>query len=403
MRAQWDAFRDGAAARGVPEHDGGAGVREDPRASPRSASRRRTRPRSALLAYQSAWLRRYHPAAFLCALLNAQPMGFYPPASLVRDGQRRGVEVLPPDVTRSRGALPARATARCGSGSATCSGLGEEGAAAVVAERERARRASPTAATSPRGSTLKADALERLVAVRRLRRGWGRAGGCCWELGLAARAGRRARRPSPARARPRASARRRGCPSRATGSCSSPTTPTPACRSASTRSRTSGATSTTWSRAPTCRTLPERHAGSPSPGLAIARQRPASANGVVFLLLEDEHGLVNLILMPARSTSASGCWRAPSRCCSRPARSSGATATSTSRSSGSTRSRRPAGARSARTTATAAAAAGGRRGAGPAGRRAAGDALRAGPPAGVASAPSASSAAGRGSPTLTSR
>ena len=46
-----------------------------------------------LLAYQSAWLRHYYPAEFLCALLNAQPMGFYPPASLVRDAQRRGVEV----------------------------------------------------------------------------------------------------------------------------------------------------------------------------------------------------------------------------------------------------------------------------------------------------------------------
>ena len=45
----------------------------------------------ALLAYQSAWLRRYYPAEFLCALMNAQPMGFYPPATLVRDGQRRGV------------------------------------------------------------------------------------------------------------------------------------------------------------------------------------------------------------------------------------------------------------------------------------------------------------------------
>src|SRR5207302_1836262 len=47
-----------------------------------------------LLAYQSAWLRHHYPAEFLCALLNAQPMGFYPPASLVRDAQRRGVEVL---------------------------------------------------------------------------------------------------------------------------------------------------------------------------------------------------------------------------------------------------------------------------------------------------------------------
>ena len=55
----------------------------------------------ALLAYQSAWLRHHYPGEFLCALLNEQPMGFYPPASLVRDAQRRGVEVWPPDVNRS--------------------------------------------------------------------------------------------------------------------------------------------------------------------------------------------------------------------------------------------------------------------------------------------------------------
>ena len=55
-----------------------------------------------LLAYQSAWLRHHFPAEFLCALLNAQPMGFYPPASLVRDAQRRGVEVRPPHVNKSQ-------------------------------------------------------------------------------------------------------------------------------------------------------------------------------------------------------------------------------------------------------------------------------------------------------------
>src|SRR6266576_3621067 len=54
-----------------------------------------------LLAYQSTWLRYHHPREFLAALLNAQPMGFYPPASLVRDAQRRGVEVWPVDVNRS--------------------------------------------------------------------------------------------------------------------------------------------------------------------------------------------------------------------------------------------------------------------------------------------------------------
>ena len=62
-----------------------------------------------LLAYQSAWLRHHYPAEFLCGLLNEQPMGFYPPASLVRDAQRRGVEVRPPDVNLSERALLAGA------------------------------------------------------------------------------------------------------------------------------------------------------------------------------------------------------------------------------------------------------------------------------------------------------
>ena len=55
----------------------------------------------ALLVYVSAWLKRHHPAAFTCALLNAQPMGFYQPAQLVQDAQRHGVKVLPADVRYS--------------------------------------------------------------------------------------------------------------------------------------------------------------------------------------------------------------------------------------------------------------------------------------------------------------
>src|SRR6185436_12395019 len=55
----------------------------------------------ALLVYASAWLKRYHPAAFTAALLNSQPMGFYAPAQLVADAARHGVEVRPVDVNRS--------------------------------------------------------------------------------------------------------------------------------------------------------------------------------------------------------------------------------------------------------------------------------------------------------------
>jgi error-prone DNA polymerase len=55
----------------------------------------------ALIAYASAWLKAYHPTAFLIALLNAWPMGFYHPATLVTDAQRHGVEVRPIDVNHS--------------------------------------------------------------------------------------------------------------------------------------------------------------------------------------------------------------------------------------------------------------------------------------------------------------
>ncbi len=55
----------------------------------------------ALLAYVSAWIKHYEPAAFLAALLNSQPMGFYSPSVLVQDAQRHGVEVRAADVTVS--------------------------------------------------------------------------------------------------------------------------------------------------------------------------------------------------------------------------------------------------------------------------------------------------------------
>ncbi|MEI9990781.1 MAG: error-prone DNA polymerase [Rhizomicrobium sp.] len=53
------------------------------------------------LVYISAWIKCHHPAAFACALLNAQPMGFYAPAEIVRDAREHGVEVLPPDANFS--------------------------------------------------------------------------------------------------------------------------------------------------------------------------------------------------------------------------------------------------------------------------------------------------------------
>jgi error-prone DNA polymerase len=54
-----------------------------------------------LLVYVSAWIKCFHPEVFACALLNAQPMGFYQPAQIVRDAREHGVTVLPVDVNYS--------------------------------------------------------------------------------------------------------------------------------------------------------------------------------------------------------------------------------------------------------------------------------------------------------------
>ncbi len=79
----------------------------------------------ALLVYASAWLKCRYPDAFAAALLNAQPMGFYAPAQIVRDAREHGVDVRAPDVNHSDwdfdlGAGCARGGAACTSGTATC-------------------------------------------------------------------------------------------------------------------------------------------------------------------------------------------------------------------------------------------------------------------------------------------
>lgn len=55
----------------------------------------------ALLCYASSWLKCHHPAAFYCALLNSQPMGFYSPSQLIQDARRHHVQVMPVDINKS--------------------------------------------------------------------------------------------------------------------------------------------------------------------------------------------------------------------------------------------------------------------------------------------------------------
>ncbi|MDQ3121637.1 MAG: error-prone DNA polymerase [Actinomycetota bacterium] len=286
-----------------------------------------------LLAYQSQWLRRHFAAEFLCALLNAQPMGFYPPATLVRDAQRRGVEVLPPDVNLSGAhctiehsvvasdlpshkllqgdAAAQRAIEPCDTvsqgsawtvrvGISYIDSVGMDEAEALVAERE-ANGPFRDIGDLARRAALSRDGLEALVK-----------GGACdgfgrrrrdllWELGLVVR--------------PQSVPGTKGEAKQLPLSLD-PTAETPVLRDLTRWERMLADyrhTSLSVDVHPLA--LLRRHlpAGTLSSadlleqshgqsvavaGMAIARQRPSTAKGVVFMLLEDEHGQMNLIVQP---------------------------------------------------------------------------------------------------------
>src|SRR3954451_12125880 len=113
-----------------------------------------------LLAYQSTWLRVHYPAEFLCALLNEQPMGFYPPDTLVHEAQRRGIEVLAPDIRVSVADCRTEGGAvRVGLG--YVKGVSADDVRAVVEERERAAFRSVEDLAARCSTRL--DSLERLA------------------------------------------------------------------------------------------------------------------------------------------------------------------------------------------------------------------------------------------------
>jgi error-prone DNA polymerase len=252
-----------------------------------------------LLAYQSAWLRHHHPAEFLCALLNEQPMGFYPPSSLVRDAQRRGVEVRSPDVNLSAAECAVQdGVVRIGL--EYVDSLGDDDAAALVEERERGGPFASVVDLAQR-APLSRDELEALVA----------SGACdtlgesrralLWELGLVPRA----------QSVPGSGGEQHQLALALDPTAETPDLPeqTPWERMLADYRRTSlsvgvhplqllrphlpeGVLSSEELRA-----APNRSRVVVA-GMTVARQRPATANGVVFMLLEDEHGQMNLIVPP---------------------------------------------------------------------------------------------------------
>ncbi len=252
-----------------------------------------------LLAYQSAWLRHHYPAEFLCALLNAQPMGFYPPASLVRDAQRRGVEVRPPHVNLSEAKCSIEESAvRVGFEYVTS--VGEDDAKALAEERACAGAFRDVVSLAQR-TLLSQDGLESLIA----------SGACdslgesrralLWELGLVPRS-----QNVPGS----------GGEERQLALPLDPTAETPDLPEPSEWERMLAdyrQTSLSVDVHPMELLRPHLPEGVLSShdlcqapdrakvvvaGMAVARQRPATAKGVVFMLLEDEFGQVNLIVPP---------------------------------------------------------------------------------------------------------
>jgi error-prone DNA polymerase len=308
MGAFWEDFRTGALARGVPE---------------RTAEQVFTQviafsefgfPKShaaafGLLAYQSAWLRHYHPVEYYVGLFNNQPMGFYSLDALGRDAARHGIGLRLPDVNIS----DVWSTVESGAGSrepgAVRIGLAfirdwsTATATAVVEERERrgpyrsigdfVRRAPPA---------LKRTAMEHLVWV----------GGCdgfgltrrelLWQIGLwlpprATRGadGRGRRQLELALDHPHERLPFGGLATDelmlaeyAVLGFATSGHPLALVADALPRGRV---TSDGLARC-------EQDAVVEVAGLVVARQRPETAKGVVFVLLEDEAGMVNVIVRP---------------------------------------------------------------------------------------------------------
>ncbi len=264
----------------------------------------------AVLAYQSTWLRVHYGPEFLCSLLDEQPMGFYPPDTLVHEAQRRGIHVLAPDINRSdvgctieqakalapgAGTGPHASAVRIGLGYVL--GVRERDVEALVAER---RRGGPFRSLDDLASRAGAGraALEQLA--------WsgvcdGLAAGdrrhALWQLGVAVPAGRvkggvQLALPLDLPEVPPLAPVSRWQAMLADYATTGLTTgehPLSLLRQRLNRRKVTKSDDL----------FALRH-GTPVvvAGFVVARQRPGTAKGVTFMLLEDESGTTNLIIPP---------------------------------------------------------------------------------------------------------
>jgi error-prone DNA polymerase len=292
-----------------------------------------------LLAYQSAWLRIHRAPEFLCSLLNEQPMGFYPPDALVHEAQRRGVRLAGPDANRSRvvchvetprrrdenGRIsseigPSTGGGEVRGGSTVRTGLGyvkgvrEEEMESLVAERERGGAYRGIADLASRSGASR-DGLERLAwagaldtlvgdapgvnhRIGRSITGTSPAGrrGALWQAGMAATGVRHGEGMQMA------------LPLETPGA--PPLEPLDEWGEAIADYRSIGMTLGEHPMAMLRDGLDPRLLRSADlervedgatvevAGMVVARQRPETARGIVFMLLEDERGAVNLVVPP---------------------------------------------------------------------------------------------------------
>jgi error-prone DNA polymerase len=249
----------------------------------------------ALIAYASAWLKCHHPDIFACALLNAQPMGFYAPAQIVRDARQHGVEIRPVSINASRWDCtlePGCRTLAVRLGLRMTKGLANKDAARLLAERNtpyasiadlHTRTHLPTAALE---RLAEADAFACLRLNRRQ---------ALWDVralpqtDLPLFAGAEHFSESPTQITPMRPGREVVEDYRSTG-LSLRRHPVSFLRAELAAQGMIRAADLPHTRDGKRITLA---------GIVLVRQKPGSAKGVMFITLEDETGHANLIVWPA--------------------------------------------------------------------------------------------------------
>ena len=303
MDSHWDDFRDGARARGVDEITAQK-VFQQVTAFSEFGFPKSHAAAFGLLAYQSAWLRYYYGTEFYVGLFNNQPMGFYSLDALGRDARRHGIGIRLPDVNRSRVKCTAEdADLRVGLGFVR--GLGTDIAERVVEERERNGPFASLADFLRRTpANLKRPAVENLIWVGGFESFGLTRRQLLWQAGLwlgpeddAERSGGRDDHPQAelnlddpyARiAFPGLEDTERMVAEYRMLRFSTNLHPLALLRDELPPETVTG---------DRFQDLPN-HSTVTVAGIVVARQRPSTANGYVFVLMEDECGPINVIVKP---------------------------------------------------------------------------------------------------------